>query len=106
MRRIVDAFAEYERQIIRARTRAALGAKAARGERVGEVPLGARVAADGRHLEADPREREALATIRRLRESGLSIRRIADELNRAGVPARGKRWHPTTVARVLAREAA
>ncbi len=40
-------------------------------------------------------------SILRLREQGLSIRAIADTLNEKGLPARGKRWHPTTVARIL-----
>lgn len=103
LRRMVDAFAEYERAAIRARTRAALCAKRARGERVGAVPLGARVAADGVHLEADPAEAEALEIVRELRAAGMSIRGIAAELTARGVPARGERWHPTTVARLARR---
>lgn len=105
MRRMVDAFAEYERALIRARTRAALAVKSARGERVGQVPFGFRVAADGVALERDEGEQAALATIRALRLDGLSFERIAAELNTRGVPARGARWHKTTVVR-LAREAA
>ena len=84
-------------------TRAALSKKKARGERVGCVPLGARVAADGVHLEADPGEAEALEIVRELRTSGASIRAIAAELDARGVPARGERWHPTTVARLIRR---
>ncbi|MEJ7639722.1 MAG: recombinase family protein [Singulisphaera sp.] len=43
MRRIIDAFAEYERLVTKARTKAALGAKRQRGERAGGVPaVGAR----------------------------------------------------------------
>ena len=104
MRRIVDAFAEHERLLIRARTRAALAVKAARGERTGGVPLGSTVAADGVHLEADPTEAAAVATIRELRTAGRSIRAIAAELNDRKIPARGALgWHATSVARVLAR---
>ena len=40
LRTMIDAFAAYERALIRARTRAALAAKKARGERVGGVPYG------------------------------------------------------------------
>jgi DNA invertase Pin-like site-specific DNA recombinase len=39
---IMDAAAAYERALIRARTKAALAAKRARGERSGEVPYGFR----------------------------------------------------------------
>ena len=50
MRRIVDAFAEYERLIIAARTRAALQAKIRRGHRCGKVRFGYDLAADGKTL--------------------------------------------------------
>ncbi len=105
-RRMIDAFAEYERALIRGRTRAALATKRARGERVGAVPIGSRVAADGVRLEADELEAEAVAIVAELRAAGLSIRAIADELARRGVPARGERWHATTVQRLVKRGAA
>lgn len=104
MRRMVDAFAEYERHLIKARTKAALGVKRARGERVGSVPIGFR-AAEGKHLEADPTEAAAVARVRELRASGASVRAIAATLNAEGLRARGACWHPTTVARLLARAA-
>lgn len=63
-------------------------------------------AADGVHLEEDEEEQRALAVIDRLRASGMSIRAIAEALNDRAVPARGKRWHPTTIARLIKREAA
>jgi DNA invertase Pin-like site-specific DNA recombinase len=103
MRRLVDVFAEYERAMIRTRTRAALAVKARRGERCGGVPIGRTVAADGVRLEVCPVEARALDTIRELRTAGLSIRAVADELTRRGVPARGQRWYATTVARAIAR---
>lgn len=103
MRRLIDAFAEYERALIAARTRAALAVKAKRGELVGAPRLGERVAADGVHVERDGAEGEALALIDALRRQGMTIRAIADELTARGVPARGGRWHPTTVARALRR---
>lgn len=103
MRRMVDAFAEYERALIGQRTRAALAVKKARGERVGAVPLGLAVAGDGVALVEDPAEARALALIAELRAAGLSVRAIAAELDRRGVPARGTRWHPTSVQRLLSR---
>ena len=90
----------------RALTRAALAAKRARGQQSGVIPLGQRLAADGVTLEANPAEADALALVAQLRADGLSVRAIAAELNRRGVPARGASWHPTTVARLLARGAA
>lgn len=104
MRRIVDAFGEYERALIRSRTRAALAAKRARGERAnGTVAYGERLSADGVHVEPDPTETKVVKRIKRMRSRGMSIRRIAERLNDQGVPCRGSRWHPTTVARVLGR---
>ena len=106
MRRIVDAFAEYERSLIRGRTRAALAAKKARGERAGEVPFGSRVAADGRTLEADASEAAVVDAVRELRAAGLSIRGIAAELDRRGFRSRaGKPLAATQVARILERAA-
>jgi len=78
--------------------------KRANGERTGEVPFGYRLAADRVHLEALPAEQHVIAAIQQLRSEGLSIRSIAARLNADGIPARGSRWHATSVARLLRRE--
>lgn len=107
LRGIVDLFAQHERALIRARTAAALGVKKARGERVGMVPVGYRVAADGRTLEVDPVEAEILAAVRELRAAGMSLRAIAAELARLDFATRkGGPISHTQVARIIAREAA
>lgn len=102
MRTIVDAFAAYERALIRSRTKSALAAKRARGERTGGVPYGSRVGADGRTLEPCPIEAAIVSRIHGMRADGLSQLAIADALTSEGAPCRGARWHRTTVARVLA----
>jgi hypothetical protein len=84
-------------------TRAALAAKQRRGELTGTAPIGATVAEDGRTLIPDPVELGAVTLIRELRADGLSYGKIADELNRRGVPARGSRWFAMTCQRVIAR---
>jgi DNA invertase Pin-like site-specific DNA recombinase len=102
-RRMVDAFAEFERLIIGARTKAALGAKRARGERVGGVPLGQRLGADGVHLEVDPTEAAIVERVRFLRSCGESLRAICARLDREGYrPRSGGHWHPPQVARMCA----
>lgn len=106
MRRMIDAFAEYERALIRARTRAALGVKRGRGERVGQIPFGYWLAADRVHLETHDEEQRAVARVRSLRADGLSLDAVAARLNAEGVPARGERWYGMTVGRILARAAA
>jgi len=105
LRGVVDLFAQFERQVIRARTKAALSVKAGRGERVGQVPYGYHLAVDGARLEVDAVEQERIAIIRALRAEGLALREIADRMNAGMVPARGSRWHPTTIARVLRKAA-
>jgi hypothetical protein len=67
------------------RTKAALAAKAARGERIGTVPFGFRLHADGVHLEPDAREQTVIATACCLRTSGLTLQAIVDELQRRGM---------------------
>jgi DNA invertase Pin-like site-specific DNA recombinase len=107
MRRIIDAFGEYERLLIKARTRAALKAKKARGERYGQVPYGHRLAGDGTRLEPDPAEAAAVALILELRATRMTLRAIAGELDRRAVPTKsGRPWRHSTVHDVLRRIAA
>ncbi len=102
MRRMVDAFAEYERLVIGARTRAALQAKKARGERTGSIPYGFRLADDGVNLVRDEVEQEAMTMIRELNGKGLSLRNIAGRLEVKGYkPRNGKSWHPQTISNIL-----
>jgi site-specific DNA recombinase len=86
MRRMVDAFAEYERALIAARTRAALAAKRARGETVGHARLGFR-AVDGRPV-VDPAEAAMVRRAAELRVSGLSLRALAEALSAEGFTTR------------------
>ena len=103
MRQIVDCFAQYERAIIRARTKAALAAKRARGERVGKIPFGYQLAGDGQQLEPCAVEQRALGIIRACRAAGYTLRAIADELNRQSVTTRrGGAWRHQYVAGLLA----
>ena len=105
MRRLIDSFAEYERLIISARTRAALDAKRRKGERVsGIVPFGYRLASDGRTLQADEHEARVAGLIADLRTQGLSMPAIADELNRRGLLTRaGTPWRFEYVRGILNR---
>jgi DNA invertase Pin-like site-specific DNA recombinase len=58
------AFASHERRKISVRTKAALAYKKSQGLRTGTIPLGKRLAADGKHLEDNPAELEAVEKIR------------------------------------------
>lgn len=103
MRRIVDCFAEYERLVIGARTKAALRAKRARGERAGEVPFGYSADGGGK-LSEDPVERSVLARVRSLRGEGLTVRGIAERLAADGVVSRrtGRPYGRSRVAELVA----
>jgi DNA invertase Pin-like site-specific DNA recombinase len=103
MRTVIDGAAAYERGLIRARTKAALAAKSARGERVGSVPFGFRLAADGVRLEVDEREQQIIGYARALRLAGLSTRAIVAALAADCVksPRSGRPLNQTQVVRVL-----
>ena len=87
LRTILDAAAEYERALIRARTRGALAAKRARGERAGTVPYGFTADAAGR-LSPCAAEQEVIRQVKALRAAGLSFRAINAELARVGLVGR------------------
>jgi len=106
LRGVVDVFAQYERALIRTRTKAALRVKRERGERVGQVPFGYRVADDGRALVEDADEQRAVARVRELRSAGLTVAEVAERLASEGHRPRGARWHATSVARIARRAAA
>lgn len=102
MRTILDAAAEYERALIRGRTKAALAAKRAKGERTGTVPYGYSADATGRLVEC-PAELAVIAQVRALRDAGLSHRGIVTELARIGVIGRtGRSLGLSQVQNILA----
>ena len=87
LRTILDGAAQYERALIRGRTKAALAAKRARGERAGNVPFGFTADATGR-LTANEGEQRVIAHVRTLRASGLTLRGIVAQLASAGFVGR------------------
>lgn len=107
MKAIIDAAAAYERNMIKARTRAALAAKRKAGQRTGEIPFGWTVGADG-NLVAVAEEQVVLDRIKALRDAGLSLRKIAAVLTEAGIlTKKGKAtWYAETVKSILDRAAA
>lgn len=104
------SFAELERNMISARTHEAIQYKLAHGGVVGRAPIGLRWEGEKKHksLVPNPDEQLVVRRILELHADHLSLREIADELNAAGFTGRARkgaagRWHPTSVARVLAR---
>jgi len=72
----------------------ALALKKARNERVGSIPFGYQLAADGIHLEQHPVEHPVLVRILDLRRGGMGGRRIARVLQDEGHQPRGASWKP------------
>lgn len=102
-RRILDAVGELERALTAARTRAALRAKRARGERAGTEPFGYRVNGERRTLHPDAAEQAILAVIHDCRAAGYSHQAVADELNRRQLRTRaGSPWRYEYVRSLLA----
>lgn len=95
MNTLMDGFAAYEVAVIRARTKAALQSKKARGERMGKIPFGFQADDDGVHLVPCALEQSALRKISELKNSGYSLQRIANALNSQGVFNRQNNpWNP------------
>jgi DNA invertase Pin-like site-specific DNA recombinase len=107
MRSILDSFAAYERGVIRARTRAALGVKRSRNERIsGRVPFGFQLAPDGIHLEENPAERTIIGVIRTMRAAGRTLQFITQDCARLGLVSRvGRPFLLTQIARICAKAA-
>jgi len=102
LRSILDAVAEYERQVIRGRIRAALAVKKGRRERVGSVPYGWHLADDDVRLLPVEAEQAVVQQARQLRQEGATFRAIAAELGQRGHVSRtGKMFDPTQVRRMV-----
>lgn len=105
---VLAAIAEWEAVTISERTIMALERKRQRNEDLGTAPYGTewKLLPDGtRGEEIVPCEAElqVIDEIQNLHRMGKSLRKIANLLNEKKVPARGERWHFTTIARILKR---
>ncbi len=103
MLNLMVVISQWEREAIGERTRDVLRHKRAKGERVGQLPLGFQLAAGSdSQLEPAPVEQRLLARIRELRTAGWTTRQIADDLNQHGwTTRRGTAWRFQYVARAL-----
>lgn len=105
---ILAAVAEHEREMISARTKAALHARKARGGRLGapDPAIGSAVGVARVKARAAARALNVMPIIDSVRSSGIeTLAGIAAALNARGIKsARGGSWHPATVARVIAQK--
>jgi DNA invertase Pin-like site-specific DNA recombinase len=116
MLHVMAAVAEHEAKAISERTKAALAAYKARGGKLGAHleqcrNLTPEAVQKGRQRSVEVRQRMAreaysdlLPIIQDLREKGMTLQTLADELTAQGhVTRRGKPWNQMQVARVLVR---
>ena len=103
--RMLAVLAEFERDQVSERTTAAMAHKKSKGERVGKIPFGFTLAADGVSLIENADELQAVDLIRTLNAEGFSLRAIAAELDNRQIPTKdGKAgWRHTTVRSILNR---
>lgn len=107
MLQILAVFAEHEREMISKRTKEALAAAKARGQILGNPNprpaslLGNKV----RQVAADKFAETVRPSVQSLKSQGLSLRKIAIEMNNREIKTvRGRIWYASTVRNVLARE--
>lgn len=108
--RLMAVLAQEEREMIGARTRAALQAAKARGTVLGGWKGGPVVdgqrGADANRAKADAFAADVGPMTRAMRDRGLSLRQIAAELTKEGIrTARGGKWTASGVRSVLGRAA-
>ncbi len=98
----IDLARAFDRVTVRSRIRASLAEKKNRGERIGTVPYGYRLSADGVHMEPDDTEQNVVSTVRRLAPEGLSQRAIVVRLAEQGAVGRtGAPLGQTQVAKIV-----
>jgi site-specific DNA recombinase len=99
---LLGTLAEWERATIVRRTTETLRSMRRAGLRTGTIPHGYRLGPDGKALELDPAEMQAVELARRLRADGASLRAIGRALEEQGHANKaGGRWAPTSVKRLL-----
>lgn len=99
---IMMSVSQWEREAIGERTKDALAHLKANGLRVGNIPYGFELAPDGKTLIENGDEQAVIRKIRDLRDEGLSLRAIAQKLNREGYKTRKRTsWKFQYVSNIL-----
>lgn len=100
MSSVMAAFAELERDMIRARTKAALGALTRQGRKLGKAPYGY-TRSGGQYLD-HPSEQATLKLMLECRAAGMMPLAIAKKLDGMGIPARsGGLWDDAVISKIL-----
>lgn len=101
--RMLAVLAEFERDQISERTDSAMQHKKGKQELVGAIPYGFALAADGVNLIPNAVEQDVIQQARDLHTGGMSLRKIAAELQRRSFNARnGQMFQATQINRMVA----
>jgi DNA invertase Pin-like site-specific DNA recombinase len=104
MRQMAGVFAQLDRALVIKRLKGGRRTKSEQGGYAGYGSPAFGTHSVDKQLAADPAEQAAISRMVALRAGGASIRAVCATLNAESLPSkRGGRWHPQTVARVLAR---
>jgi DNA invertase Pin-like site-specific DNA recombinase len=105
---VIMTVAQWEREVISERTRDALQAKIAKGERCGKVRFGFDLDDDGKTLVENHREQEAIRLMKQWRAQGKSYRELVRLVEELGIETKegGRIWLPMTIRRILCRPTA
>jgi len=102
---ILASVSQWEREAIGERTRDTLQSKKARGEVIGKIPYGYKAVVNDKGvkiLEPMIAELAVIEIARDLRKAGLSLRKIATELDKRGIRSRkGSVFAPMQVSRMM-----
>jgi site-specific DNA recombinase len=100
---ILMVVSQAERELIGERTTAALRFKISKGERCGKVRYGFNI--EGKQLVPNAAEQAAIQTMKELRQSGMTLRGIKQELAVRGIRSKdGKEWSEKVIASIIRRE--
>lgn len=101
---MLAGFAQFERDLVSDRTKAAMKELKKKNQRVGAIPYGKKLAKDKKTLIDSKKEIEVINLIKRWKSQRVSVPRITKRLNQGDTPNRGgKKWFTTQVYRVLNR---
>jgi DNA invertase Pin-like site-specific DNA recombinase len=100
---IMAAMAQHEREATSQRTKEALAAVKARGKKLGNPRPNMPTVYGQRAEQARARREVVYPLAKQMRDSGLTLREIADQLNARGVKSlhAGNAWHAESVRQVL-----
>ena len=106
IRQVLQAFAEYQRKVTAARTKAVMLRHQAEGRRMSyRTPYGWKQDPDNpKRLIEDKDEQEIIKRIVRERQTGKGFRQICRDLTMDGMGCRGGPWYHQTVKSILKRQ--